>query len=233
MKKDNIQIKNKINFKDIANAVEMTVNGVFVDDKFLGEYGYLSYAPYLYERTLFTALVKNFVSGLSFKKGENIYHSIINDKEVTALKDTLMSLKETKLVEKYVAQKLEFKKQEVLNINTAIYQNLLNKNDSIETKLKEILDKESQRLDVETKAIKSTELLAREQTKQIEYANKVNEFLSPEEYAQITKKMSDSNFDPYQIAEIVTKKYLDSNTYKENLVNLSTYKKSVQKRSDH
>ena len=233
MRKKNLKIKEKITTQDITKATEFIARSVFIEDNVLGDYGYMTYAPYLYEDSFFVALVLNFVSGLSFEKNEKFFQKILNDPDLAQLKDSLYELDETYRVIRYAQDLIEFKKHETLNTNKAIYEYLLNREDSVKSKVKEILDKETKRLDPETKALKSADILAREQKKQLEYMNQVNEYITPKEYADMTKRMSDSNFDPYQIAELVTKKYLDSDAHKNNLIQIAEHRNKNVQRNDN
>lgn len=87
----------------------------------------------------------------------------------------------------------------------------------IETKMLELLAKESEKLDMEIKENKYNDKLVKAQLEQIEYANKVAEYVTPEEQAEITRKMADSNFDLEKVGEIIADKFFKSSEHDANI----------------
>lgn len=225
MKKNNVKIKENISITDKGNVVEYIVNSCFIENTRIGS-GYLDYVPYFYEMAIEIAFVKYLIDGLEFDEDEDIYDAVYNDTEITELLDILKSDRDVLSILEIVKDKLEYEKQMVINNNKVIFESIVRNSDSIENKVKEILDKETKRIVAETKALRSAERLSKEQIKQLEYANNVNEQFTPEETAEITRKMADVNFDPSSIADTISQKYFESAKHKENVKSIETYKKS-------
>lgn len=227
MIKNNVRIKEDITIKDKANTIECIVDGCFMENPEIGS-GYMDYVPYFYDMVEEIAFAKYLIEGLEFDKDENIYDTIHSDQEVMYLIDCLKKDYKVLRLLSVVDNKLEFEKQLIVNNNRAIFESIIRNSDSIENKVKEILDKESKRIDMETKALKATEFLSKEQARQIEYANKVNEHFSPEETAELTRKMADANFDSSSIANAISEKYFKSEKHADNVKSINAYKKNKE-----
>jgi len=132
--------------------------------------------------------------------------------EIEANEDLIEKVKKVKDTDYYrnavydSSARVEFAKQMAVSNNSAI-----------EMKLMEILEKEADKLEQEIKTNDYAEKLVKVQTEQIEYANKVQEQFSPEEQAEITRKMADSDFDMNKVADIISEKYFSSTKHDEKL----------------
>lgn len=227
MIKNNVRIKENITITDKANTIEYIVDGCFIENPEIGS-GYMDYVPYFYDMVKEVAFAKYLIEGLEFEKDEDVYDAIHSDQEVMHLIDCLKTDNNILLILSTVKDKLEFEKQIVINNNRVIFESIARNSDAIENKVKEILDKESKRIDMETKALKTAEFLSKEQARQIEYANKVNEHFSPEETAELTRKMADANFDSSSIANAISEKYFKSEKHADNVKSIDTYKKNKE-----
>ena len=230
MNKKDVKIKDNITLADKIGVINKIVDYMFMEDKNIKN-GYLNYVHYFYNMATITLIATNLIDGIEFEEDDDIYEIVNSDEELLDVVNRFKNSPDGFFIEEEVKELLDFRKQEVLNNNASIFNHILNDENSIENKVKEILDKESKRIIAETKALQSAELLSRAQKEQVEYMNKVNEYMTPEETAELTRKMTESNFDPYSVAEVVTEKYLNSEKHKQNMVKLNDHKKSQKKKT--
>ena len=104
---------------------------------------------------------------------------------------------------KYAVEGLEFEKQK-----------LIHKTTPIEEKVLEILDKESQRLDLQMKFLEEADILQKKQIKQTEYNNKLAELMTPEETVEFSRMMVDKGFDSDEISKNLMEKFFAQKDYK-------------------
>lgn len=227
MKKNNVRIKENITLVDEIQVINDIVDKCFLVDND----GFAKFVPYYRESAIMVSIADFLIDGLEFDEDENILESIADDKEIEFIITNFKETDDFKFIMDNVLEMTDYRKAETLQNNSILFKHMLRGNDTVDNKVMEVLEKESLRLDAETKALKSTEFLSREQAKQMEYANKINQSFTAEETAEITKKMAENNFDPYKIAEIITDKYLESDKRKENVVKLNDHKKRLQKKS--
>lgn len=76
MKKNNVKIKENITLMDQIHAIESITSSYFTD----GEY-----TPYFAELAAILAILRNFITGIEFKEGEDIYDMVQNDDELRTL----------------------------------------------------------------------------------------------------------------------------------------------------
>lgn len=227
MKKNNVRIKENITLVDEVRVINDIVDKCFLVDND----GFAKFVPYYRESAIMASIADFLIEGLEFDEKENILESIVGDKEIESIIAIFKETDDFKFIMDNVLEMIDYRKTETLQNNSILFKHMLRGNDTVDNKVMEVLEKESLRLDAETKALKSAEFLSREQAKQIEYANKVNESFTVEETTEITKKMAENNFDPYKIAEIITDKYLESDKRKENVIKLNDHKKKAAKKS--
>ena len=115
-------------------------------------------------------------------------------------------------IEMYAGEIIEYEKQTRIHSFPAI-----------ETSICEYLKKEIKKLKAESKTAREMESLAKAQAEKVENSNKVEAKFTPEEQADIIKKMSELNFDQEKLAEHMTKYGLKSDVDIKNSrqVNLS------------
>ena len=106
MKKDNARIKANITMIDKINAIKSIVSSYFTD----GEY-----TPYYSEMAQVIAVVTYFMEGIEFEDGDDIYSSIVQDEEVFNIVKELLCDEEMSFVMKYVEDKVEFLKQQIIH----------------------------------------------------------------------------------------------------------------------
>ena len=102
----------------------------------------------------------------------------------------------------------------------------------IESKMEMLLDNETERNETETKALNDLDKYIKDLSKLNDYQLKCAEMLSPEESAEIMRKMAENNFDVAKVAEIVADKYFGSNEHADKLKELFDFKQEEIKKKD-
>lgn len=130
MIKDNMRIKESITLQDRINAIETIVSFYFMDG---------DYTPYYKDEGEISAVIRNFIDGVEFEKGESVFSAYRNDdalrklvnmfilepvdKEPESEEDERIQNSIRKLydmmetIREYVADKVEFEKQKYLHAN--------------------------------------------------------------------------------------------------------------------
>lgn len=130
MIKDNMRIKESITLQDRINAIETIVSFYFMDG---------DYTPYYKDEGEISAVIRNFIDGVEFEKGESVFAAYYNDEDLRKLvnifilkpvfedtddeeeKKTQDSIRECynmmEIIREYVADKVEFEKQKYLHAN--------------------------------------------------------------------------------------------------------------------
>lgn len=130
MLKDNMRIKESITLQDRINAIETIVSFYFMDG---------DYTPYYKDEGEISAVIRNFIDGIEFEKGESVFAAYYNDEDLRKLvnmfilepvfkdtddeeeKKTQDSIREyydmMEVIREYVKDKVEFEKQKYLHAN--------------------------------------------------------------------------------------------------------------------
>lgn len=130
MLKDNMRIKESITLQDKINAIETIVSFYFMDG---------DYTPYYKDEGEISAVIRNFIDGIEFEKGESVFAAYYNDEDLRKLvnvfilkpvfedtddeeeKKTQDSIRECynmmEIIREYVVDKVEFEKQKYLHAN--------------------------------------------------------------------------------------------------------------------
>lgn len=130
MLKDNMRIKESITLQDRINAIETIVSFYFMDG---------DYTPYYKDEGEISAVIRNFIDGIEFEKGESVFTAYYNDEDLRKLVNMFIlepvdkepesekderiqnSIRELydmmKTIREYVADKVEFEKQKYLHAN--------------------------------------------------------------------------------------------------------------------
>ena len=130
MIKDNMRIKESITLQDRINAIETIVSFYFMDG---------DYTPYYKDEGEISAVIRNFIDGVEFEKGESVFSAYRNDDALRKLVNMFIlepidkepeseederiqnSIRELydmmKTIREYVADKVEFEKQKYLHAN--------------------------------------------------------------------------------------------------------------------
>lgn len=130
MIKDNMRIKESITLQDRINAIETIVSFYFMDG---------DYTPYYKDEGEISAVIRNFIDGIEFEKGESVFAAYYNDEDLRKLvnvfilepvfedtddeeeKKTQDSIRKyydmMEVIREYVKDKVEFEKQKYLHAN--------------------------------------------------------------------------------------------------------------------
>lgn len=130
MLKDNMRIKESITLQDRINAIETIVSFYFMDG---------DYTPYYKDEGEISAVIRNFIDGIEFEKGESVFAAYYNDEDLRKLvnvfilkpvfedtddeeeKKTQDSIREyydmMEVIREYVKDKVEFEKQKYFHAN--------------------------------------------------------------------------------------------------------------------
>lgn len=130
MIKDNMRIKESITLQDRINAIETIVSFYFMDG---------DYTPYYKDEGEISAVIRNFIDGIEFEKGESVFAAYYNDEDLRKLvnvfilkpvfedtddeeeKKTQDSIRKCynmmEIIREYVKDKVEFEKQKYLHAN--------------------------------------------------------------------------------------------------------------------
>ena len=130
MLKDNMRIKESITLQDRINAIETIVSFYFMGG---------DYTPYYKDEGEISAVIRNFIDGVEFEKGESVFAAYYNDEHLRKLvnifilepaskdtddeeeKKTQDSIRECydmmEIIREYVKDKVEFEKQKYLHAN--------------------------------------------------------------------------------------------------------------------
>lgn len=76
MIKDNMRIKESITLQDRINAIETIVSFYFMDG---------DYTPYYKDEGEISAVIRNFIDGIEFEKGESVFSAYYNDEDLRKL----------------------------------------------------------------------------------------------------------------------------------------------------
>lgn len=130
MIKDNMRIKESITLHDRINAIETIVSFYFMDG---------DYTPYYKDEGEISAVIRNFIDGVEFEKGESVFSAYYNDEDLRKLVNMFIlkpvdkepeseedkriqnSIRELydmmEVIREYVEDKVEFEKQKYLHAN--------------------------------------------------------------------------------------------------------------------
>lgn len=81
MKKTDVKIKETIEFTDLIAAIEFIVDQYFT----YNEDGTMNYTPWYADMATTIAIVDNFIEGIEFEEGDDIYRNITGDKEIMSI----------------------------------------------------------------------------------------------------------------------------------------------------
>lgn len=198
-----------------AFCIEEYANHYFYED----ENGKQKYTPHYSELGQIVIFGKYYLTGVEFDKNEKGTVSnqsyldqtsklLDENEQVKTLFEHFKSFELSK-IQDYVDDIVDFRKQELLHAPT-----------SIDKKVRELLDKESKRLDAETEAIVQVTRLNKAQSIQIEASNELNEHLSIEQQVAIMEKISVGEMDFNDMAKHVADNYLSGSEHSENITSV-------------
>lgn len=196
MIKTDINIKNisTLTIEEKTNIINTIVKSYFQTNNDEIE----EYTPYFSEIGQVIAISKYLIKGITFEDGENIYNSVVNDYETKRLIDNIISSNEFKNIMDVVNDIVEYKKSE----NIARVQNEISS--VLIYKTLELIDKENEKNEKETEALKNLNTWINEQ-------RELNSLITPEMQRNFAE-----NFNPEALTDIIIKKYSESDIYKKN-----------------
>ena len=199
MIKENLGLKENITEDDKANIIESMIDYIIGIDKKSGEPYYI---PHAKETAFRISVVLYAMQGLTLEDNDSLYDIIFTDEDVKSLISQFRFDYGNHIFDA-VDDIVEFKKQMIIHNNTRL-------ND----KLAEIFDayKSLEKLQLEI-ATKQNKVLT-QQIAANEYQEKIMENMSPEESAELNKRLLSGELDINKIADIVTKNYINSELHK-------------------
>lgn len=175
MIKKELKLK-KLSTKDIGNIVE-TISDYIVG---INENGTVYYMPYIKENALAIALTLYAIEGLQFEKDDKIYDIYIEDEDINALVKLFINdnVKLMSKIEKNVDDVVKFKKDYIIH-NNPIFTN----------KIMEILKIQKTYEDYRYELAKKENKILEQQIDVNNYQLEIMKHLTPEEIAEIDKKL--------------------------------------------
>ena len=198
MKKKNLRFKSVSKLDDYTWDLIVEEASSYVIGVVNGE---PEYHPVFKNRGVKTALVKYLVTGLTFEDGDDVDELIYTDKSINNLFETFVVENNDfydSLLD-YVNEVIEFKKRKLLNYNSSISEKLL-----------EILDTQKAFEDLRLEVLRKENIALEQQIKANKYQEEIMSYMTPEESAELNKKLLSGEYDVDKISASVMKKYLDT-----------------------
>ena len=199
----NVRIKKDITIYDLANVIETIVPFIIRRD----EDG-ITYTPYYEELGMSVGIVKYLIEGIEFEKDDDILDEISNNKKLSELiaQFSTINPKDYSFIMNNVTDIVEQKKQEYSAPDFS----------DIKERLLKSIEQEQMLNNLNIKLAKKQNTILSHQEKANEYQMKVMESMTPEEVAELNKKLVSGEFNVDKVAEMTVQKYLDSEIHKKN-----------------
>lgn len=223
MIKKDVKIKEYINIEEKAIITNHLVDSYFTE----GLDGTVEYTPYMVDVALVTAFFLYCVEGVEFDEEENVYNSVVSDEDLINLYTTTLSVKleddncpnirivrEINSIMRDVADMVEFKKQQLIHNNPILI-----------SKLYEILEAQEEIDKIRLEIAENENKVLLQHYNQNAYNEKVMNHMTPEETAELNRKMLNENMDFSKLAELVTEKYINSSTSNSKIVDMKPTQK--------
>ena len=216
MKKTNPDIKNEYTLKmqDEVDAVEMIADMFFRETTNEDGDVEIKYTPYLEKIGQVNAIVRYFLTGIEFEKGEDLYDAVMEDKDIEPLVMKFMipygekntnPTREQKIMGQImdkVYDMVEFRKAKMIA-------QIQNESNAVLTyKILELIEKEHEKTEKEIEATENLNNWIDEQRKQQE---ELNALITPEMQKEFIEK-----FDVNSMTESIYKKISESDLHKRN-----------------
>lgn len=198
-----VRIKKDITIYDLANVIETIVPFIIRRD----EDG-ITYTPYYEELGTHVGIAKYLIEGIEFEKGDDILDEISNNKKLSELIAQFFTInpKDYSFIMNNVTDIVEQKKQEYSAPDFS----------DIKERLLKSIEQEQILNNLNIKLAKKQNTILSQQAKANEYQMKVMESMTPEEVAELNKKLVSGEFNVDKVAEMTVQKYLDSEIHKKN-----------------
>ena len=199
----NVRIKKDITIYDLANVIETIVPFIIRRD----EDG-ITYTPYYEELGTHVGIAKYLIEGIEFEEDDDILDEISNNKKLSELiaQFSTINPKDYSFIMNNVTDIVEQKKQEYSTPDFS----------DIKERLLKSIEQEQMLNNLNIKLAKKQNTILSQQAKANEYQMKVMESMTPEEVAELNKKLVSGEFNVDKVAEMTVQKYLDSEIHKKN-----------------
>ena len=199
----NVRIKKDITIYDLANVIETIVPFIIRRD----EDG-ITYTPYYEELGMNVGIAKYLIEGIEFEEDDDILDEISNNKKLSELiaQFSTINPKDYSFIMNNVVDIVEQKKQEYSAPDFS----------DIKERLLKSIEQEQMLNNLNIKLAKKQNTILSQQAKANEYQMKVMESMTPEEVAELNKKLVSGEFNVDKVAEMTVQKYLDSEIHKKN-----------------
>ena len=197
----NVRIKKDITIYDLANVIETIVPFIIRKD---GDG--ITYTPYYEELGTNVGIAKYLIEGIEFEEDDDIINEISNNKKLSELIAQFFTInpKDYSFIMNNVTDIVEQKKQEYSTPDFS----------DIKERLLKSIDQEQMLNNLNIKLAKKQNTILSQQTKANEYQMQVMESMTPEEVAELNKKLVSGEFNVDKVAEMTVQKYLDSEIHK-------------------
>ena len=198
-----VRIKKDITIYDLANVIETIVPFIIRKD----EDG-ITYTPYYKELGMNVGIAKYLIEGIEFEEDDDILDEISNNKKLSELiaQFSTINPKDYSFIMNNVTDIVEQKKQEYSAPDFS----------DIKERLLKSIEQEQMLNNLNIKLAKKQNTILSQQAKVNEYQMKVMESMTPEEVAELNKKLVSGEFNVDKVAEMTVQKYLDSEIHKKN-----------------
>ena len=197
----NVRIKKDITIYDLANVIETIVPFIIRRD----EDG-ITYTPYYEELGMNVGIAKYLIEGIEFEEDDDILDEILNNKKLSELiaQFSTINPKDYSFIMNNVADIVDQKKQEYSAPDFS----------DIKERLLKSIEQEQMLNNLNIKLAKKQNTILSQQTRANEYQMKVMESMTPEEVAELNKKLVSGEFNVDKVTEMTVQKYLDSEIHK-------------------
>lgn len=213
IKKTELKLK-ELTTNDIANIVETISDYIVGRD----ENGSVYYMPYLRKNAMAIALTLYAIDGIKFEDNDNIFDIYTEDEDINALVKLFMNdnLELISEIKTYVDDVVTFKKNYIIHNNHILT-----------NKIMDIFDAQKTIEDYNYELAKKQNRILDQNIEANEHQLEVMKHLTPEEIAELDKKVISGEYDQKKIADAVVKSYMDSGLIdKDNVVSISKKRKS-------
>lgn len=190
MNKTELKLKNNLTENDTFAIVESAVD--FIVGK--NEDGTVYYTPYLKKHGLKVAIALHAIEGIEFEKDDNVGEIVETDRDIKALinwflNDNLRLISEIKDLIDDISN---FRKQYFIHNNDIIVQKTL-----------QILEEQEALENMKLQIAKKENKVLTQQIESNKYLEKVFEQMTPDEVAQLEKKIASGEFDQEKLVNTV------------------------------
>lgn len=196
-----VKIKDSITVFDLADVIDTVVSFIIRKDS-----NGIKYTPYYKEIGYVIGTVRYLIEGIEIEKDDDIYSESIRNKEISNVIDSFKLGYPSKyeFIMDNVADIVEQKKQEYSAPDFT----------DIKEQLKKSIAQEHALNDLNIKLAKKQNTLLSQQIKTNEYQMKVMDNMTPEESAELNKKLLSGEYDINKVTEMAVKQYLESGIHK-------------------